>query len=256
MKAPELRRLGMRFFKIASLVCGLFLLTGANNKEGPAMAQKAEVFETTVTLKYLLYLPDGYGQKGKKWPLILFLHGAGERGDNLELVKAHGPPKLIKQGRKFEFIIVSPQCSLKQWWPGKEETLLALLDDIESKYDVDKDRVYLTGLSMGGFASWDLGCFHPERFAAIAPICGGGDKLFAKGAKDVPIWAFHGAKDPVVPLERSQEMVDAINAAGGNAKLTVYPEAGHDSWTQTYENPELYKWFLSHRISDRKKITQ
>ena len=133
------------------------------------------------------------------------------------------------------------------------DTLMALLDDIESNYDVDRDRVYLTGLSMGGFASWTLGCFYPERFAAIAPICGGGDSFFVKSMKDVPVWAFHGAKDDVVPVERSKEMVGAVNAAGGNAKLTVYPEAGHDSWTQSYDNPALYEWFLSHRISDRKK---
>jgi predicted peptidase len=243
----------MQFLKAVCLICGLFFLAGASNEKGPPMAQQACEFKITTTCKYLLYLPDGYGEKGRKWPLMLFLHGAGERGDNLELVKVHGPPKLIKEGKKFEFIIVSPQCAEKQWWAGETETLIALLDDIESKYDVDKDRIYLTGLSMGGFGSWTLGCSYPERFAAIAPICGGGDKLFAQRLKNVPVWAFHGAKDDVVPLERSKEMVDAINAAGGNAKLTVYAEAGHDSWTQTYENPELYKWFLSHRISDRKK---
>lgn len=183
----------------------------------------------------------------------MFLHGAGERGDNLDLVKLHGPPKLIEQGKKFEFIIVSPQCPQKQWWPGKLETLMALLDDIESKYDVDKDRVYLTGLSMGGFGSWSLGSFHPERFAAIAPICGGGEKIFAPAMRDVPVWAFHGAKDNIVAPARSKEMVDTINAVGGHAKLTIYPDAGHDSWTKAYADPNLYEWFLSHRISDRKK---
>jgi predicted peptidase len=243
----------MKCFKTVCLAFCLLLLAVSMSNGEVAMAQKSQEFKTTVTCKYLLYLPEGYGQKGKKWPLILFLHGAGERGDNLELVKRNGPPKLIEQGKKFEFIIVSPQCPEKDWWPTKTDILIALLDEIESKYDVDKDRVYLTGLSMGGFGSWTLGCSYPERFAAIAPICGGGERFFAGRLKDVPVWAFHGKKDTIVPLDRSQEMVDAINAAGGKAKLTVYPNAEHDSWTQTYDDPALYEWFLSHRISDRKK---
>jgi predicted peptidase len=242
----------MKFFKLTYFVFLLLFAVSLSNGE-VAVKQKAGELKTTVTCKYLLYLPEGYGQKGKKWPLMVFLHGAGERGDNLELLKLHGPPKLIEQGKKFDFIIVSPQCPAHQWWPAKADVLIALFDEIESKYDVDKDRVYLTGLSMGGFASWTLGCGYPERFAAIAPICGGGEKLLAPAMKSLPIWAFHGAKDPIVPLARSQEMVDAVNAAGGNAKLTVYPNAEHDSWTQTYDDPALYEWFLSHRISDRKK---
>jgi predicted peptidase len=243
----------MKFFKTMYLVFCLLLFAVSVSNGDVAVMQKAQEFKATLTCKYLLYLPEGYGQKGKKWPLMMFLHGAGERGDNLELVKKHGLTKLIEQGKKFDFIIVSPQCPEHQWWPAKADVLIAMLSDIESKYDVDTDRVYLTGLSMGGFGSWTLGCCFPQRFAAIAPICGGGEKLLAPAMKNLPIWAFHGAKDPVVPLIRSQEMVDAVNAAGGNAKLTVYPNAEHDSWTQTYNDPTLYEWFLSHRISDRKK---
>ena len=216
------------------------------------MNQKVCELEITVAYKYLLYLPDGYGQKDKKWPMILFLHGADEKGSNLEFVKRHGPPKLIEQGKEFDFVIVSPQCPQGQLWSGKVDTLIALLDHIQSQYDVDTDRVYLTGLSMGGYGSWVLGCTYPERFAAISPVCGGGDRYFAPRLRGVPVWAFHGAKDNCVPLERSQEMVDAISTAGGNAKLTIYPEANHDSWSQAYSDASLYKWFLSHRISDRK----
>jgi len=202
---------------------------------------------TTVSLKYLLYLPKGYGEKkDQKWPLILFLHGAGERGGNLELVKKHGPPKLVDQGKEFPFIIVSPQCPSGSWWTEKLDSLLALLDDIQSKHAVDPSRVYVTGLSMGGFGTWALGCRHPERFAAMTPICGGGDWFLAERLKDVPVWAFHGAKDPVVPLRESNEMVNALKKAGGDVQLTVYPEAQHDSWTETYNNPKLYEWFLSH----------
>jgi predicted peptidase len=206
-----------------------------------------------VDCNYLLYLPADYGKNKEKWPLILFLHGAGERGKNLEDLKKQGLPKMIAQGKSFDFIIVSPQCPNDLWWPEQTDTLINLLDEIEAKYRVDTDRVYLTGLSMGGFGTWTLAERYPQRFAAIVPICGGSEQYAAYRLKKVPVWAFHGAKDNVVPVARSQEMVDAVKKAGGEAKLTVYPEANHDSWTQTYNNPELYEWFLSHRISDRKK---
>ena len=214
--------------------------------------QSEQMFEKeitkTVSLRYLLYLPKGYGEKKEqKWPLILFLHGAGERGDDLEVVKKHGPPKLIEQGKEFPFIIVSPQCPIQTWWTEVLDPLVALLDDVQSRYAVDPDRVYVTGLSMGGFGTWALACRHPERFAAIAPICGGGDWFLAERLKNVPVWVFHGAKDPVVPLRESTDMVEALKRVGGNVQLTVYPEAQHDSWTETYNNPKLYEWFLSHR---------
>ena len=126
-----------------------------------------------VTLDYLLYLPADY-DKQDAWPLLLFLHGAGERGDDLELVKKHGPPKLIEQGKPFPFIVVSPQCPKDGSWSTRPLELTALLDDIAAKYKVDRDRVYLSGLSMGGFGTWLLAGYAPERFAAILPICGGG----------------------------------------------------------------------------------
>ena len=219
--------------------------------------QHDQVFEETVTknlnCKYLLFLPDGYGDKKQRWPTILFLHGAGERGDDLEKVKKHGPPKIVEKRKDFPFVVVSPQCPAGDWWTDKVEVLIGLLDDIVGRYDVDTDRIYLTGLSMGGYGTWTLGAAHPDRFAAVAPICGGGKRFMALTLKDVPVWAFHGAKDRVVPLKESEEMVKAIKARGGDAKLTVYPDAGHDSWTATYNNQDLYDWFLTHRISDRTK---
>ena len=200
-----------------------------------------------VSIDYLLYIPEGYDQDSpKQWPLMLFLHGAGERGSDLNKVKVHGPPKVV-ESRNLPFIIVSPQCPTGQWWPAKVEVLKGLIDEIEENYNVDSQRVYLTGLSMGGFGTWTMACTYPDIFAAIAPICGGGQPYIADRLKDVPVWAFHGAKDNVVPMRRSQEMVDAVNRAGGHAKLTIYPNAGHDAWTETYNNPELYKWFLSHK---------
>lgn len=197
-----------------------------------------------VEMDYLLYLPKDYDTK-ESWPLVLFLHGAGERGDDLELVKKHGPPKLISEGKDFPFIVVSPQCPKDRWWEPIE--LVALLDDLQSKLKVDEDRIYLTGLSMGGFGTWRLAAFAPDRFAAIAPICGGGETHWAKYIAPLPVWAFHGAKDKGVPLERSEKMVEAIKKQGGNPKLTVYPEAEHDSWTETYNNPKFYEWLLENK---------
>ncbi len=211
----------------------------------------------TLALDYLLYLPKDYTKETKKtYPTILFLHGAGERGTNVNKVAVHGPPKLVKAGKDFPFIIISPQCPEGQVWSA--ETLNALLDDVEKTYRVDKTRVYLTGLSMGGYGTWSLGLGFPERFAALAPICGGGESItYILGSRDkvrgpilktMPIWVFHGAKDPVVPLTESERMVEMLKKGGNqNVKLTVYPEAQHDSWTATYDNPELFEWFLKHK---------
>lgn len=216
------------------------------------MVQKELSFETqitkTVRLNYLLFLPKDYGtDQDKKWPLILFLHGAGERGDDLKLVKIHGIPKIVEQQEDFPFIAVSPQCPKFSWWPMEIEALNALLDDIIAKYSVDKDRLYLTGLSMGGYGAWALATAHPDRFAAIAPICGGGDPEKACVLKNVPAWIFHGEKDNVVNPDESRKMAKALEECGGNVQLTMYPEANHDSWTETYNNPELYKWFLKYK---------
>jgi predicted peptidase len=197
-----------------------------------------------VQMNYLLYLPNDY-DKQEAWPLMLFLHGAGERGDDVEMVKKHGPPKLIAEGKDFPLIVVSPQCAKDRQWEPIE--LMALLDEIGGRYKVDVDRIYLTGLSMGGFGTWRLAAFAPDKFAAIAPICGGGEKYWAKQIVHLPTWAFHGAKDAVVPLERSQIMIDELNKNGGHPKLTIYPDAGHDSWTETYDNPEFYKWLTEQK---------
>jgi predicted peptidase len=199
-----------------------------------------------VSCGYLLYLPRDYGKTKKLWPMILFLHGAGERGDDLELVKKHGPPKIVEK-KGLPFIVVSPQCPAGQWWTNCNDMITALLDEVVAKYAVDQDKMYLTGLSMGGYGTWSLATECPERFAAIAPICGGGHRLVVNNLKNVPVWGFHGAKDTVVPIKESEEMVNTLKACGGNVKFTVYPKAAHDSWTKTYNNPRLYEWFLKQR---------
>ena len=221
----------------------------ADDKPGVQSAAQLNA-QVKVKLDYLLYLPKGYEQQAS-WPLMLFLHGAGERGSDIEVVKKHGPPKLIAGGKDFPFIVVSPQCPKEMWWEPIE--LVALLDEISSKYKVDADRVYVTGLSMGGFGSWRLAAYAPQRLAAIAPICGGGESYWTKQFVHLPVWAFHGAKDTGVPLERSQAMIDALKKNGGEPKLTIYPEAGHDSWTATYENPEFYEWILAQKRTEKGK---
>lgn len=214
---------------------------------GVQQKSKLEV-QIPVSMEYLLYLPENYKAEDS-WPLVLFLHGAGERGDDLELVKIHGPPKLIAAGQQFPFIVVSPQCPQDRWWEPIE--LMALLDEVSRKYKVNVDRIYVTGLSMGGFGTWRLAAFAPDRFAAIAPICGGGETYWARRFVHLPVWVFHGAKDKGVPLERSAEMVEALKEKGGNPKFTVYPEAEHDSWTETYDNPKFYEWLLEQKRQAR-----
>lgn len=202
----------------------------------------SKVVKTKVATDYLLYLPQDYGKDGKKWPLVLFLHGAGERGSDINIVKRHGPPKLVEQGKDFPFILVSPQCPEDQMW--SISMLDSLINEIQGKYEVDPARLYVTGLSMGGYATWKMAETYPGRFAAIAPICGWGNVSTVCNLKNLPIWTFHGKKDRAVPFEKTEELVDALKKCGGNVQFTVYPDAGHDSWTESYNNPKLYEWML------------
>ena len=224
------------------------LITSTPAQQLAASPQQAEHFQATIKvtarLDYLLFLPEGYAKSKQRWPLMLFLHGAGESGTNLDKLKVLGPPKIVESKPDFPFVLVSPQTSREGWNP---DTLNALLDDVLRKYRVDKDRVYLTGASMGGSGTWRLAAAHPERFAAIVPICGRGDPAEAKQLARLPIWVFHGAKDPVVRIASENAMVEALKAAGANVKFTVYPDAGHDVWTETYNNPELYEWLLKQK---------
>jgi predicted esterase len=206
------------------------------------------------TYPYLVSLPDGYdAQSGRRWPLILFLHGSGERGDSLVDVSVNGLPKLIAQGRKFPAIVISPQCPDNNRWQSPD--LSQLLDDVSAKYRVDPDRICVTGLSMGGFGAWALALVEPDRFAALAPICGGGDPLDAARLRKLPIWAFHGGKDDTVPNQLSIGMVRAVRAAGGHAHLTIFPNDGHDSWDDAYNTEALYTWLLAQKRGQPEVIT-
>jgi len=206
--------------------------------------QKTKIVRKT-TVNYLLWLPADYKKdKTKTFPILIFLHGSGERGDSLDLVKMHGPPSFIENRPDFPFIAVSPQCPKGTWW--NTEDLQEMLEKLLKKYRIDPARIYLTGLSMGGFGTWAWASKYPEQFAAITPVCGGGDIQFADELKNTPVWAFHGDADQSVPVKRTIEMVEAVNANGGSARMTIYPGVVHDSWVNAYNDPELYKWLLEH----------
>ncbi|PQP81219.1 phospholipase [Paenibacillus sp. PCH8] len=204
----------------------------------------------TVTLDYLLHIPETEAPSAvdQKWPVILFLHGAGGRGNNLEMVKENGIPHIADQDKSFPFIVISPQCPVNELWAMQKEVVMAIVEHVLQNYPADQNRVYLTGLSMGGYGAWHLPMDYPDVFAAVAPICGGADPSKAEELQHVPVWAFHGAKDDVVLLSESEGIVNALEALNADVKLTVYPEGNHNAWTETYDNPELYKWFLSHTL--------
>lgn len=230
----------------------IFMVTSSfSQQEKQTVHNFSKEIKVTVSANYLLYLPKDYSENNESYPLVLFLHGAGERGNDLEKVKVHGLPRLINEGKEFPFIVVSPQCPEEVFW--STDVLSALLDEIEANYRVDKNRIYVTGLSMGGNGTWSLALAEPNRFAAIAPVCGWSVPSVACTIKHLPIWVFHGAKDDVVPISASEIMVERLKTCDGNVKFTVYPEANHDSWTETYNNEELYKWFLEQSLDKNVK---
>jgi len=195
--------------------------------------------------QYISNLPSDF-KVNEATPLLIFLHGSGERGTDLEKVKVHGPPKLAALGKNIPAIVISPQCPSDERW--ETSRLEALLAEVKSKYKIDESRIYLTGLSMGGYGTMSWAYAHPEHFAAIAPICGGilqEDRTEA--IKDIPMWAFHGDQDQVVPIEQTNTYIQALKDVGGNPKYTIYPGVGHDSWTATYDNPEFWKWLFNQK---------
>ena len=228
--------LNMSKFYLLSIILSILFI-------GKMQAQQSEQI-TKLGVKYLEYFPE-INEGDENLPLLIFLHGMGERGDDLSKLKLHGPPSFLDQKKDFPFITISPQCPDTIYW--NEEFLLPFYEEIIAKYPIDKKRIYLTGLSMGGFGTWGSIIAKPDLFAAAAPICGGGDPSKLEAVKSLPIWVFHGAKDQVVPLLRSEEMVNKLKELGSKVKFTIYPKATHDSWTETYANPKLYEWLLSHQ---------
>lgn len=197
---------------------------------------------------YAQYLPKDFDEN-KKYPLVFFLHGAGERGDDLDIACRYGYMQHVREdGAEYPFICVAPQCPREKYWGCYTESLLAFLDYICETLPIDMDRVYLTGLSMGGTGTWMLAMAAPERFAAIAPICGSGICWYGEILKKVPIMVYHGDCDEIVPIECSIDMVHAVNRHGGNAQMKILHGVKHGAWNAAYQGDELYTWLLSHKL--------
>ena len=247
--------------RLTLLIVSIMVFTNNSitRAESPTSGQQVEQslkVSDDESVPYLLYLPKDYDLSEKSWPLMLFLHGRGESRGPLSLVTKWGPPRMLARGDHLPYIVVSPQCPVEDRWEedGPQANLAQLLDHVTENYRVDEDRVYLTGLSLGGHGSWRLASEHPERFAAVAPICGRGNPDHAPQLKQLPIWAFHGDQDTAVPVSTSIEMAEAIRKAGGEKiRLTILEHVGHNSWSAAYATPELYKWFEEHH---RGKATQ
>lgn len=199
-------------------------------------------------LRYLLTTPTGFDPTKESLPMIVFLHGAGERGDDLELVKINGIPKYFAKDQDFggtRVVTLSPQCPHDMTWNHLTAQLMRLIDIVASEINIDRDRIVLTGISMGGFGTWEMGMTYPGTFAALAPICGGGMAWRAGALAGVPIRVFHGTDDGLVSVEYSKMMVDAINSCGGTATLTLFDNVGHDAWTSAYETTDLIQWLAN-----------
>jgi predicted peptidase len=261
--------MGFRTITVLAVVCGVLAgcaTKGDSAKEAGSLNVPTGFINKTLVIdgrpeRYVVYVPYDY-TPDRVWPLILFLHGAGERGEDGLKQSAVGIGHAIRKNpERFPCIVVMPQCPEESYWKPREANVLHILNESMAEYRVDPDRVYLTGLSMGGFGTWYLGGARPDLFAAYMPICGGGrgrelKKLDPKntagdanpdGLAQRPIWAFHGDADGVVPPEASRFMVVAVKAAGGKVKYTEFPEVGHNSWDAAYGDPKAIRWLLKQR---------
>jgi predicted peptidase len=223
----------------AFLACGC---AGTPVARPPASRQTAQESDG---IRYLLHLPAAYESRSD-WPVILFLHGAGERGRNLEFVKREALPRILETLPDFPFVVVSPQEVRDYRWTA--DALASLLERISSRYRIDPSRVYATGLSSGATAALELAIRHPEKIAAVAVVSANAIPHDLCAMKNVAVSIFHNARDERVPSSRSKSLARALGRCGaGEVKLTVYPRDGHDAWTETYRRHDLYEWFLSHR---------
>ena len=229
------------------LLFALWLFQGCSAQKQGSQLIDAEM-ETVISesLSYYLYFPEDYEEKNnKEFPLLLFLHGGGESGDSLSSLKSNGPPKMIAEGKQFPFLILAPQNPhKKKWWNTR--AVVQLLDTIVKNNRVDKNRIYLTGLSRGGGAAWEMAVLYPDKFAALAVVCGMAPVPYAGWInKKMPIWVFHGEEDSSIPISESESMVNRLREMDYNVKFTSYPGVGHDSWIRAYKTEELYTWFIA-----------
>ncbi len=196
---------------------------------------------------YAVYVPREY-DPAKKWPLIVFLHGAGERGDDGLLQTEVGLPSAIRRYADwFPAVVVIPQCPEGSWWDKAIEDIDRSYELTREQYNIDSERIYLTGLSMGGYATWMYGAQHSDRWAAMLPICGGGNVEDAPALAKVPIWAYHGADDTTVKPEESRKMVAAVKRAGGNIQYTELEKTDHNSWDPAYRNKKVIRWLFKQK---------
>jgi len=226
--------------KLIASLCLLLLLENAYSQKETKGSFSTE-FKYTKNYGYILQVPDN--KKDKK-PMIVFLHGSGERGTDTELVKVHGPLKYVKT-HELDAFILAPQCPPNEVWDA--EVLYRLIQKMQKENNIDPQRIYLTGLSMGGLGTWDLSFAHPETFAAVVPICGfinlmDDEKIC--NIKDVPVRMFHGALDDAVDVNFAIAIYKKLKECGGNVQMTIFDDANHDSWSRVYDNPEIYDWML------------
>jgi predicted esterase len=207
--------------------------------EFPAAGDR-RLMDGTLPYRMLLYLPPGYSDRGQPMPLLMHLHGSGARGNDLALLRREGLSRLIHKGLQLPVVVASPQCQQGQTWDSKQ--VMAVVEFLKDSYNIDPGRIYLTGYSMGGYGTWRTASLYPERFAAIVPICGGGETDWAPSLTGIPIWAFHGQRDESVPVAETTKMIDAIQLAGGTPRLTVYPEGKHYIWDDVYRDAEVLEW--------------
>lgn len=194
---------------------------------------------TAVSGNYFLQLPTDLIQEGSSFPLLIFLHGMAQQDYIFDLA---APPKMKKDGDDFPCAIATPVCNEVRW---SCDIVLALIEELSERYAIDRDRIYLTGISIGGMATWHTALRNPDLFAAIVPVCGAGDPWNAFRISDVPCWAFHGRKDSIVPVEVTESMLKAIIDSGGNPKVTIYEDGGHRIWDRVYQTEELWQWLFS-----------
>jgi predicted peptidase len=219
----------------------------------PQASEQSKSFSTVLrrreTLHYVVSLPRQYAQISQRWPVILYLHGAGDRGNNLDFVKRQGPPYVAEHQPDFPFIVVSPQLpATEDVWAAYDVALIRLMENVLRHYRADRSRIYLTGISMGGMGTWQLAKENPDYFAAIAPLAGWTDLEWATILTRTPIWVFHGARDDVVPLSMSEKMVEALRAAGGNPKFAILTDMDHGIGPTVWNRQDLYDWMLQHRL--------
>ncbi len=232
---------GVPLLLAALLACGC---AAASAPAAVAPPESRQVAQESAGLRYLLHLPAAYESRAD-WPVILFLHGAGERGRDLELVKREGLPRILEALPDFPFVVVSPQEAKDRRWTA--DALAALLDEVASRYRVDRACVYATGLSSGAVAALELAVAHPEKVAAVAAVSASAVPPGLCAMTDVAVWIFHNVGDEHVPAARAKRLARTLEECGGEVKRTTYPRDGHDAWTETYRRHDLYEWFLKHR---------